>query len=416
MICDESWKIHDASFITEINNKSFEINDLKAQLQEKLIVVNELKQLLAKLEGKSQVTSCETPNLDSRIQKLNDENVSLAFQVSSLEKEREHLKIVYKNLYDSINLTRAQNKLKTDSLQQKLNDQISKNAKLRAQLQAKFFESQKNQQAALWFHSPSSSCKTHTNMEDKKKDKGKAIIHLLEYPTSHGGVNEKSLIHATSGPSDVLPDLGPFGNVFDLPDGGAIDGNTVVNEFLSKPSWTSQHTNMAGVTSKVQGYTAYPIDVPQINPAQLPLQRELIYNNLFGDLTRVKELETNLELKKVGLRRDLEWVMRKAIPRMLTKVLRSEQFDNEMLKVQKVLLDRGRDLGRQKDRNLLMSNQRVLAFDPNLSRKTKDVVRGLKKIKWECMETVLSSPDLSPNLLRGVLDRGDSSVGEGSSS
>ncbi|GKE54247.1 hypothetical protein Tco_1489403 [Tanacetum coccineum] len=140
------------------------------------------------------------------------------------------------------------------------------------------------------------------------------------------------------------------------------------------------------------------------------------YNNLFGDLTREKELETNLERKKVGLRRDLEWVMRKAIPRMLAKVLRSEQFDNEMLKVQKVLIDRGRNLGRQEARNLLMSNQRVLAFDPDLSHKTKDVVRGLKKIKWECMETVLSSPDLSPNLLRGVLDRGDSSVGEGSSS
>ncbi|GJX03071.1 hypothetical protein Tco_0188987 [Tanacetum coccineum] len=311
---------------------------------------------------------------------------------------------------------------------------------------------------------PSLSCKIHTNMEDKKKDKGKAIIHLLDNPTSHGGVNEKSLIDTTSGPSDVLPDLGPFGNVFDLPGGGAIDGNTVVNEFLSKPSWTcsyennkvqvkdeqgfkamigvetsyvsdvcgkhqfsvgsgAQHTNMAGVTSEVQGYTAYPIDVPQINPAQLPFQRELIYNNLFGDLTRVKELETNLpkkvtllERKKVGLRCDLEWVMRKAIPRMLTKVLRSEQFDNEMLKVQKVLIDHGRDLGRQEARNLLMSNQRVSAFDPDLSRKTKDVVRGLKKIKWEYMETILSSPGLSPNLLRGVLDRGDSSMGEGSSS
>ncbi|GJT12428.1 retrovirus-related pol polyprotein from transposon TNT 1-94 [Tanacetum coccineum] len=78
--------------VVEINNKSFEINDQKAQLQQKSIVVNELKQLLAKLKGKSQVSSCETPNLDSRIQKLDDKNVSLAFQVSSLEKEREHLK------------------------------------------------------------------------------------------------------------------------------------------------------------------------------------------------------------------------------------------------------------------------------------------------------------------------------------
>ncbi|GKE59146.1 hypothetical protein Tco_1498331 [Tanacetum coccineum] len=116
-------------------------------------------------------------------------------------------------------------------------------------------------------------------------------------------------------------------------------------------------------------------------------------NNLFGDLTRAKELETNLskkvtslEREKVGLRRDLEWVMRKAIPRMLAKVLRSEQFDNETMKVQKT-------------------------FHAKLR-----VVKGLKKIKWEFMEIVLSSPDLSLNLLRVVLDRGDSSVGEGSSS
>ncbi|GJU01436.1 hypothetical protein Tco_1111774 [Tanacetum coccineum] len=93
MICDESRKIHDASLITEINNKSFEINDLKAHLQEKSILVNELKQFLDKLKGKSQVTLCEKPDIDSRIQKLDDENVSLAFKVSSFEREREHLKI-----------------------------------------------------------------------------------------------------------------------------------------------------------------------------------------------------------------------------------------------------------------------------------------------------------------------------------
>ncbi|GKF47565.1 hypothetical protein Tco_0137367, partial [Tanacetum coccineum] len=72
--------------------------------------------------------------------KIEDENMSLAFQVSSLSKEREHLKLVYKNLYDSIKQTRAKTKLQTDSLQQKLNDQISENNKLRAQLQAKFSE------------------------------------------------------------------------------------------------------------------------------------------------------------------------------------------------------------------------------------------------------------------------------------
>ncbi|GJV95279.1 retrovirus-related pol polyprotein from transposon TNT 1-94 [Tanacetum coccineum] len=80
----------------------------------------------------------------NKIQKIEDENVSLAFQVSSLVKERKHIKLEYKKLYDSIKQTRAKMKLQTNSSQQKLNDQISENNKLRAQLKGKFFESQTN--------------------------------------------------------------------------------------------------------------------------------------------------------------------------------------------------------------------------------------------------------------------------------
>ncbi|GJY32481.1 retrovirus-related pol polyprotein from transposon TNT 1-94 [Tanacetum coccineum] len=127
--------------VKTINNQSIEINDLKVQLQDKLHVINDLKHLLAQ---KSQKTQSELPVVDSRIQKMEDENVSLAFQVSSLVKEREHIKLEYKKLYDSIKQTRAKTKLQTDSLQQKLNDQIYENNKLRAQLKGKFSESQMN--------------------------------------------------------------------------------------------------------------------------------------------------------------------------------------------------------------------------------------------------------------------------------
>ncbi|GJZ21107.1 hypothetical protein Tco_0558146 [Tanacetum coccineum] len=129
------------NLVQAINNQSFEINDLK----DKTLVINELKHRLAQLHGKSPVTQCESPNFDSRIQKIEDENVSLAFHVSSLVKEREHIKLEYKKLYDSIKQTREKTKLQTDSLQQKLSDQISKNNKLIAQLKAKFSESQLNQ-------------------------------------------------------------------------------------------------------------------------------------------------------------------------------------------------------------------------------------------------------------------------------
>ncbi|GJV51312.1 hypothetical protein Tco_1447053 [Tanacetum coccineum] len=72
--------------------------------------------------------------------KIENENVELEFQVLNYAKENAHLKTTYKNLFDSINVTRAQTKTITDSLQQKLHDTIYENAKLRAQLFDNVFE------------------------------------------------------------------------------------------------------------------------------------------------------------------------------------------------------------------------------------------------------------------------------------
>nr|GEV25583.1 hypothetical protein [Tanacetum cinerariifolium] len=95
---------------------------------------------LGDLKGKSMNTQCASNTLDPFSQELDDENVSLEFQVMSLEKENEHLKTIYQNLFDSIKQTQAQTKIKTDSLQEKLNDTIYENAKVRAQLHGNFFE------------------------------------------------------------------------------------------------------------------------------------------------------------------------------------------------------------------------------------------------------------------------------------
>nr|GFC46987.1 hypothetical protein [Tanacetum cinerariifolium] len=50
------------------------------------------------------------------------------------DKKNAHLKTTYKNLFDSISMTRTQTKTIIDSLQNKLHDKIYENAKLRAQL------------------------------------------------------------------------------------------------------------------------------------------------------------------------------------------------------------------------------------------------------------------------------------------
>ncbi|GJT18394.1 hypothetical protein Tco_0877100 [Tanacetum coccineum] len=94
------------------------------------------------LKGKSSNTQCASNILDSLSQKLDDENVSLEFQVLNYAKENKHLKTIYKNLFNSIKVTRAQTKIITDSLQEKLHETIYENATLRAQLFDKVSEQQ----------------------------------------------------------------------------------------------------------------------------------------------------------------------------------------------------------------------------------------------------------------------------------
>ncbi|GJY22818.1 retrovirus-related pol polyprotein from transposon TNT 1-94 [Tanacetum coccineum] len=72
--------------------------------------------------------------LDPLSQKPENENVELEFQVLNYATENAHLKTTYKNLFDSISVTRAQTKTIIDSLQDKLHDTIYENSKLRAQL------------------------------------------------------------------------------------------------------------------------------------------------------------------------------------------------------------------------------------------------------------------------------------------
>ncbi|GKE16010.1 hypothetical protein Tco_1423587 [Tanacetum coccineum] len=89
-----------------------------------------------------QTEHCASYTLDSLSRKLDDENVSLEFQVLNYAKGNEHFKTIYKNIFDSIKVTWAQTKIITDSLQETLNDTNFENATLRAHLHTKFSEQQ----------------------------------------------------------------------------------------------------------------------------------------------------------------------------------------------------------------------------------------------------------------------------------
>nr|GEX55162.1 hypothetical protein [Tanacetum cinerariifolium] len=96
--------------------------------------IKRLQAQLGDLKGKSKDTSSVSNTLDHLSQKLENENVELEFYVLNYAKENAYLKTTYKNLYDSISVTRTQTKTIIESLQNKLHDTINENAKLRAQL------------------------------------------------------------------------------------------------------------------------------------------------------------------------------------------------------------------------------------------------------------------------------------------
>nr|GFA55119.1 Gag-Pol polyprotein [Tanacetum cinerariifolium] len=76
--------------------------------------------------------------------KLENENVELEFQILNYARENAHLKVTYKNLFDSIFVSRAQTKTIIASLQNELQSNIYKNAKLRTQLFKKVSDQKDN--------------------------------------------------------------------------------------------------------------------------------------------------------------------------------------------------------------------------------------------------------------------------------
>nr|GEV80885.1 hypothetical protein [Tanacetum cinerariifolium] len=83
---------------------------------------------------------------DGSAEKLENENVELKFQILNFARENAHLKATYKNLFDSISVSRAQTKTIIASLQNELQSNIYKNAKLRAQLFKKVSDQKDNTQ------------------------------------------------------------------------------------------------------------------------------------------------------------------------------------------------------------------------------------------------------------------------------
>nr|GEV18476.1 retrovirus-related Pol polyprotein from transposon TNT 1-94 [Tanacetum cinerariifolium] len=106
--------------------------------------IERLQAQLGDLKGKSKDTSCVSDTRNPLFQKLESKNVELEFQVLNYARENAHLKATYKNLFDSISVSRTQTKTIIASLQNELQNTIYKNAKLRTQLFKKVSDQKDN--------------------------------------------------------------------------------------------------------------------------------------------------------------------------------------------------------------------------------------------------------------------------------
>ncbi|GKB77603.1 hypothetical protein Tco_0944498 [Tanacetum coccineum] len=110
----------------------FELNELKAQSQEKDTVIKKLKERIKSLNE-----NMNDEKIKKDIEEIETINIELDHRVSKLIAENEHLKHTYKQLYDSIKPTRIRSKEKCDALINQVNQKFMEISDLNVSFQEK---------------------------------------------------------------------------------------------------------------------------------------------------------------------------------------------------------------------------------------------------------------------------------------
>ncbi|GJV32293.1 retrovirus-related pol polyprotein from transposon TNT 1-94 [Tanacetum coccineum] len=110
----------------------FELNELKAQSQEKDKVIKKLKERIKSLSGK-----LNEDKIKKDLEEIETINIKLDHRVSKLIAENEHLKQTYKQLYDSIKPARIRSKEQCDDLINQVNLKSAEISDLNTSLQEK---------------------------------------------------------------------------------------------------------------------------------------------------------------------------------------------------------------------------------------------------------------------------------------
>ncbi|GJZ22018.1 hypothetical protein Tco_0559057 [Tanacetum coccineum] len=109
-----------------------ELNELKAQSQEKDMVIKKLKERIKSLSGKM-----DKDKIKQDFEEIETINIELDHRVTKLIAENEHLKQTYKQLYDSIKPARIRSKEQCDDLINQVNIKSAEISDLNASLQEK---------------------------------------------------------------------------------------------------------------------------------------------------------------------------------------------------------------------------------------------------------------------------------------
>nr|GEW28626.1 hypothetical protein [Tanacetum cinerariifolium] len=110
----------------------FEINELKAQSQEKDTVITKLKERIKSLSG-----NLKEEKVKWELEEIETINLELDHRVTKIVTENEHLKQSYKKLYESIKSSRVRSKEQCDDLIKQVNIKSAENSNLNASLQEK---------------------------------------------------------------------------------------------------------------------------------------------------------------------------------------------------------------------------------------------------------------------------------------
>nr|GEU94113.1 integrase, catalytic region, zinc finger, CCHC-type, peptidase aspartic, catalytic [Tanacetum cinerariifolium] len=110
----------------------FEINELNAQSQEKDIVIKKLKERIKYLSG-----NIKEEKIKQELEEIETINIELDHRVTKLIDENGHLKQTYKQLYDSIKLSRIRSKEQRVDLIKQVNIKSAENSVLNASIHEK---------------------------------------------------------------------------------------------------------------------------------------------------------------------------------------------------------------------------------------------------------------------------------------